>query len=316
MTARIVVVSAGALGSTELLLRNRDQYGTLPELKAHLGSRYSTNGDTLTLLLPAKGLVLGWAGLGVGVAGLLIRNVAVAAIGAGAHIAGVRQAWRAYDPDLGPTNSDYIRFRASDGSPQGVYIEGGRYPNPGRWAIAAALGAVGGYRPTRYREIARVTNLLRRWIPPLGLLSRTLPIPLLTMGRDRAAGRIVLAGDDNVLVEIDLDQNQAYYAHTDSLGRLVAGAAGAWWLPNPVLHWLKMVEVPHNLGGVPMGETAQDGVVDHLGRVFDIDDLVVLDGSIIPVAMGPNPALTILALAERALPSLLNQLATEGHIRA
>jgi cholesterol oxidase len=313
---RVVVVSAGVLGSTELLLRNRDQYATLPELNAHLGTRYSTNGDTLTLLLPRKGLALGWGGLALLVASLVVGNVVLAVIGAVVHVIGVLQARRAYDPDLGPTNSDYIRFRASDGSRQGVYIEGGRYPNPGRWAIAAALGAIGGYRPTRYRSIAQATNFLRRWIPPLGLVSRTLPVPLLTMGRDRAVGRVVLAGDDNVSIDIDLDENQPYYAYTDSLGRLVAGAARAWWLPNPVLRWLKIVEVPHNLGGVPMGETAADGVVDHLGRVFGVDDLVVLDGSIIPVAMGPNPALTILALAERALPHLLDQLATEGHIRA
>jgi cholesterol oxidase len=182
--------------------------------------------------------------------------------------------------------------------------------------MAAALGAVGGYRPTRYPVIAAVSNAMRRWVPPVTILARSLPIPLLTMGRDRATGRFVLTGDEGVSIDIDLAQNDEYYAYGDSLGRLVADAAGARWLPNPILRWLKLVEVPHNLGGVPMGETAADGVVDHLGRVFGVDDLVVLDGSIVPVAIGPNPALTILALAERALPKLLDQLATEGHIRA
>jgi cholesterol oxidase len=59
-----------------------------------------------------------------------------------------------------------------------------------------------------------------------------------------------------------------------------------------------------------MGDDARRGVVDHLGRVFNSDagegdrlhdGLLVLDGSIIPVALGINPLLTIAALAERAV---------------
>ena len=45
VTARQVFVCAGALGSTELLLRSRDQYHTLPDLPAALGAGYSGNGD-------------------------------------------------------------------------------------------------------------------------------------------------------------------------------------------------------------------------------------------------------------------------------
>ncbi|MGI5239384.1 GMC family oxidoreductase N-terminal domain-containing protein [Dactylosporangium sp. CA-139066] len=48
VTAQYVFVCAGALGSTELLLRSRDQYGTLPHLPAALGSGYSGNGDFLS----------------------------------------------------------------------------------------------------------------------------------------------------------------------------------------------------------------------------------------------------------------------------
>jgi cholesterol oxidase len=44
-----VIVAAGSLGSTELLLRCRDQHRTLPRLSAALGSRWSANGDFLTV---------------------------------------------------------------------------------------------------------------------------------------------------------------------------------------------------------------------------------------------------------------------------
>jgi len=47
-TARIVVVAAGSLGSTELLLRCRDLMGSLPDLSPVLGHNWSSNGDFLT----------------------------------------------------------------------------------------------------------------------------------------------------------------------------------------------------------------------------------------------------------------------------
>jgi len=48
-TARRVVLAAGSLGSTELLLRCRDQFRTLPQISPALGYRWSANGDFLTI---------------------------------------------------------------------------------------------------------------------------------------------------------------------------------------------------------------------------------------------------------------------------
>jgi cholesterol oxidase len=42
-----VVIAAGTLGSTELLLRCRDDYKTLPRLSPMLGHHFSGNGDML-----------------------------------------------------------------------------------------------------------------------------------------------------------------------------------------------------------------------------------------------------------------------------
>jgi len=57
----------------------------------------------------------------------------------------------------------------------------------------------------------------------------------------------------------------------------------------------------HILGGACMGANAEEGVIDHRHRVFGYDGLYVIDGSAISANPGVNPALTITALAERAM---------------
>jgi cholesterol oxidase len=42
-------------------------------------------------------------------------------------------------------------------------------------------------------------------------------------------------------------------------------------------------------------------VVDHRQRVFGYENLLVVDGSVVPANVGVNPSLTITALAERAM---------------
>lgn len=59
-TAKRLVLAAGYVGSTELLLRNRDVHQTLPDLSPSLGERYTTNGDFISLLFPSKGIAPGW----------------------------------------------------------------------------------------------------------------------------------------------------------------------------------------------------------------------------------------------------------------
>jgi cholesterol oxidase len=54
----------------------------------------------------------------------------------------------------------------------------------------------------------------------------------------------------------------------------------------------------HILGGCVMGVTPQDGVVDPQGRIFGYPGLYVADGSVVPVNLNANPALTITALSE------------------
>jgi len=62
-----------------------------------------------------------------------------------------------------------------------------------------------------------------------------------------------------------------------------------------------LFEVPmtaHILGGAVMGENKHTGVTDFSGQVFGYPNLYIADGSVVPVNLGVNPALTIAALAE------------------
>ncbi len=207
-------------------------------------------------------------------------------------------------------------FKGRDGSSQGAYIESGRYPTPVRLGIAVLLSSLGLWRPRRYQKIIRFTNFLRMFVPPFALLARTWPIPLLKMGRDDAFGTFRLDDDGRAFIDYDLAANKDFYEWIDGLGKLVAKGADAHWAPNVLFRLSKRMEIPHNQGGVPMGESADDGVVDHAGRVFGQPDLLVLDGSILPVSPGPNPALTILAVSERAMVHVLRQIEDEGTVRA
>ena len=57
----------------------------------------------------------------------------------------------------------------------------------------------------------------------------------------------------------------------------------------------------HILGGAVIGADPQTGVVDDRHRVFGYENLLVCDGAAVPANVGANPALTITALAERAM---------------
>jgi cholesterol oxidase len=57
----------------------------------------------------------------------------------------------------------------------------------------------------------------------------------------------------------------------------------------------------HILGGAPMGQNADEGVVDENFAMHNYEGLYVIDGSIMPANPGVNPSLTITALAEYAM---------------
>lgn len=280
--AGVVVLAAGSLGSTEILLRSGDR--GLP-LSRRLGHRFTGNGD-----------VLGFA---------YNCDVPVRGVGFGDRDAG--------EP-VGPCIGGVIDLRRQADLDTGMVIEEGVIPGAlsgvlaGALAAAAALGGVDtddGVRD-RIREIGRRLGSFTGG-GGSGGTAVTNTLTYLVMTHDDAGGRMCL-DDDRLRIEWPgVGRQEIFRAVRQRLLEATA-ALGGEFVPNPMagpLFGQDLVTV-HPLGGCVMGEDAGSGVVDHKGRVFagtegtDIHDgLYVCDGAVIPRSIGVNPLLTISALAER-----------------
>ena len=64
---------------------------------------------------------------------------------------------------------------------------------------------------------------------------------------------------------------------------------------------LNTATTAHLIGGAPIGGTSKDGVVNSRHEVHGYPGLYVMDASAIPANLGVNPSLTITAMTERAM---------------
>ncbi len=66
----------------------------------------------------------------------------------------------------------------------------------------------------------------------------------------------------------------------------------------------------HLVGGARMSASGEQGVCDKFGRTWDVDNLFVMDGSVMPTQGSANPGLTIQALAARTADYIISQSAS------
>ncbi len=266
ITADRLILAAGTFGSTYLLLKNRVAF---PRLSPALGTRYSGNGDLLSFIMNAR---------------------------------------KPLNPTYGPVITSAIRVE-NDGDLGGFYVEDGGFPVFLAWIVENALDLPGfaeralhfGKR-TIYGALgldpdADLGNEVSHLIGPAKTASHSLPI--LTMGRDTPSGKLTLNGK---FLECDwnIKKSAAYYDRLIETGKRIAETMGAQYQHNPGFEYFKQVMTAHPLGGCPMGTNRDEGVVNSYGEVFEYPGLYVTDGAVLPGPVGPNPALTIAALADRA----------------
>ncbi len=277
VTAERVVLSAGTIGSTAMLLKMR-KYGRLGNLSPMLGKRWCGNGDlegmvfrTDNQLLPTKGPVI--------------------------------------------TCAMEYRFQPyEDGFPHGIYIQDAGIPAFVAWYAVGRLPSPG-VVPATLRFGARMLsrffrlNILRRFRREINIgddiaamidrddYLRNFLI-LLGMGRDRSNGTLELSPDDQPVIRWRMEASRLHYDRVRREMRKIARTLGGRFVDNP-LTWFDKIIAVHPLGGCVMAETREHGVVDINGEVFGHPGLYVVDASIMPTSTGPNPSLTIAAMAER-----------------
>jgi cholesterol oxidase len=130
-------------------------------------------------------------------------------------------------------------------------------------------------------------------------------MPWFAQGVDAANGTLSLhhslfTGKPALTLSWDVGKSKPTIDAIVAMHLKLSAATGGHPVVPPTWSLLHYLVTPHPLGGCGMGDTAMHGVVNHAGEVFNYQNLYVIDGSIVPEALGVNPSRTIGALAERA----------------
>jgi choline dehydrogenase-like flavoprotein len=125
----------------------------------------------------------------------------------------------------------------------------------------------------------------------LGILAEFLPLP---------ENRVTLA---DTVDENGMPVAHFSYSHCENDDAIIAYAKTVLseiWDGAGAQETLTIDRHAHLVGGARMGFTPETSVVDRSHRVWGVDNLFVVDGSVLPTQGSANPALTIMALADRA----------------
>jgi cholesterol oxidase len=260
-TARIVIVAASSLGSTELLLHCRDVSKTLPNISNFLGRDWSSNGDFLTPAFYTS------------------REVV---------------------PTKGPTIACAIDFLDRSQSGQSFWIEDGGFPDLLGDYVKKWQSATGGLDAfwaklllDAYSPMLRDDDQPFHNVMPWFAQGVDAANGILTLHRD------FFSGEPKLNLNWDIGRSKELIDTIVAMQSRLAKATGGTSVVPPTWSLMNYLITPHPLGGCCMGDTASDGVVNHAGEVFGYRNLYVADAAIIPEALGVNPSRTIGALAER-----------------
>lgn len=282
VSADIVILAAGTLGTNEILLRSKA--AGLP-LSDQLGQRFSGNGD-----------VLGFA---------YNNDVDVNMVGFGSR-----------DPKhqapVGPTIITAIDLREQPNLDDGMIIEEGGVCGPlaGLMPKTLSLAAklVGkdtdaGLSDMISEKTREIDSLIRGAYH--GAVKNTQVY--LVMAHDDSGGKLSLE-NDRLQIKWPGAGDKPYVESVNNDLINATKPLGGTYVENPA--WSKLqsknMVSAHPLGGAIMAEDAAWGVTNHKGQVFAgnsgtqvYDGLYVNDGAIIPRSLGTNPHITICAVAER-----------------
>ncbi|MBE9035095.1 GMC family oxidoreductase N-terminal domain-containing protein [aff. Roholtiella sp. LEGE 12411] len=282
VSADIVILAAGTLGSTEILLRSQ-QAGLA--LSSQVGHNFTGNGDVLAFGYNTEQKI---NGVGFG-----------------------NRPPSGQEP-VGPCISGIIDMREQPRLDNGMVIEEGSIPGALAPILPKSLAAVGTIlgKDTdeglgdRLQEKLREAESLTHGAYT-GAVRNTQTY--LVMTHDDAAGEMYLENDRLRIRWENVGKQSIFQRVNDRLTEATRPLGGTQ-IPNPI--WTNLfghdLITVHPLGGCILAGNAEHGVVNHKGQVFSsnqgtavYENLYVSDGSVIPRTLGVNPLLTISAIAER-----------------
>jgi choline dehydrogenase-like flavoprotein len=315
VTADRVIIAAGCVGSTELLLRCKAE-GSILNLSERVGHNFSTNGDYLAFLDRTKFRIS------------LTR---------------------------GPVTTSFAHFNTPEADPSGDPAKFHTIEDQGIPKAFAGLVATGlpilqrlskGQRKPIFVFLAVVKYGWKRLWRYLGSIFRNYRqrdfefgsedewvmnmMCIAAMGREASVGQFRLGQGRDTPLRLSRTDGLPFYK--DPIYGEIEGSLASFAkeltdenrsFRNPFLSPLaeltgsRSITLTHPLGGLPMGRSAADGAVDEFGRVFDTsksgerpfhEGLYVADAARIPTALGVNPSLTISALALRTADQIIEEL--------
>jgi cholesterol oxidase len=234
------------------------------------------------------------SGVGGANLGMLVRSNSEAIVGAGARDASVDySAGIAIGSSFRPsadTRIEPVRYPKGS-SMMGLFSTilvdgGGRTPRPLRW-IAAGVR-----HPWRFLRSHNVRRWAERTVLLLVMQARDNSVRIRWTGRRLRTER----GSDP-----RGESTPTWIPEANATARIAADVMGG--LPGSGLNevLLNRPFTAHILGGAPIGDSPQTGVLDAWHRVWAEEGLHVVDGTAVSANLGANPSLTIAAQAERAL---------------
>ena len=325
VTADKVIVSAGCLGTNEIMLRSKERQ-TLPNLSDKVGVGFSTNGDYLSFLEKTKERAS------------LIRGPVTTSF---AHFNTVDGTGPGGPTSTTQPNTELFHTLEDQGIPPAMASVFGE----GLPLLQKLVddGAGGGFlfRAILHYAWKRIPALIKEvwrnnreradfFKSEEERISNVMCV--VAMGRESSLGEFRLGKSGETTLRISKPggkkfwDDPVYVAIVDSLKQLATklrpdGTTFEFF--NPFLTatakaaGADSIALSHPLGGCRMAKSAADGVVDEFGHVFDqtktgaqpfYEGLYIADASIIPTALGVNPSLTISALSLRIADRLVAEL--------
>ncbi|MER6613233.1 GMC family oxidoreductase [Streptomyces xantholiticus] len=269
-TARRVVIAAGTYGTQTLLHRMKDA-GLLPHLSARLGELTRTNSEALV---------------------------------------GAQTDDRRYRRRHGADKVDFTRGVAITSS---IHPDENTHIEPVRYGRGS--NAMGGMTVLQvpYRVKGRVVG----W---LGNMAKHPLLAVRALSNRRWSERTIIG-----LVMQSLDNSLTTYRKPKGIGKGLLTARQGHGAPNPnqipeatraasllaeeingfagsnIGELMGTPLTAHFLGGCPIGDSPQTGVIDPYHRLYGHPGISVVDGAAVSANLGVNPSLTITAQAERAM---------------